>query len=175
MIRRARPDDPVMTVKAGIFTAHAIILKKLYVQIPDNISFGDATAMSTVFSTVAESMFNIAHLEKGQVSKRLTHRFACGRWEVQREAWVSAIQLAKKVRAVMYATVGKGEKAKFLMDRFNIPRNRTYQHHDTMFVEGTTREINGRGVDVALTSLPGELLQATWRCVAEFGIMVEIS
>ncbi|KAL6790930.1 KR domain-containing protein [Trichoderma sp. SZMC 28012] len=141
-VRTLRPGDPVMTIKAGIFTAHAIILKKLYVQIPDNISFGDAAAMSTVFLTVAESMFNVAHLEK-----------------VQREAWVFAIQLAKAGTA-MYATVRKGEKVKFLIDKFNIPRRRTYQHHDTRFVEGATRETNGRGVDVALNFLSSFSLSA---------------
>ncbi|PYH85777.1 NAD(P)-binding protein [Aspergillus uvarum CBS 121591] len=33
---------------------------------------------------------------------------------------------------------------------------------------------NGRGVDVVLNSLPGDLLYASWTCVAEFGVMVEI-
>lgn len=36
------------------------------------------------------------------------------------------------------------------------------------------RETNGRGVDLVLNSLSGELLHAAWRCVAEFGKMVEI-
>lgn len=33
---------------------------------------------------------------------------------------------------------------------------------------------NGRGVDVVLNSLSGELLHASWKCVAEYGMMVEI-
>ena len=33
---------------------------------------------------------------------------------------------------------------------------------------------NNRGVDVVLNSLSGELLHASWKCVAEFGTMVEI-
>lgn len=33
---------------------------------------------------------------------------------------------------------------------------------------------NGKGVDVVLNSLSGELLHASWKCVAEFGTMVEI-
>lgn len=33
---------------------------------------------------------------------------------------------------------------------------------------------NGRGVDVVLNSLSGDLLHASWRCVAEFGVMLEI-
>lgn len=36
------------------------------------------------------------------------------------------------------------------------------------------RETNGRGVDVALNSLSGELLHATWKCVAKWGTMIEI-
>ena len=36
------------------------------------------------------------------------------------------------------------------------------------------RETNGRGVDAVLNSLSGELLHASWQCVAEFGMMLEI-
>lgn len=32
----------------------------------------------------------------------------------------------------------------------------------------------GRGVDVVLNSLSGELLHASWKCVAPYGCMVEI-
>lgn len=92
---------------------------------------------------------------------------------MQREAGI-CIQLAKKVGAAMYATVGKGEKVKFLIDGFNIPRSRTYQLHDTSFVEGVTRETNGRGVDVALNLLSSELLQTTRLYVAQYRTSVEI-
>ena len=33
---------------------------------------------------------------------------------------------------------------------------------------------NGRGVDLVLNSLSGELLHTSWQCVAEFGKMLEI-
>ena len=36
------------------------------------------------------------------------------------------------------------------------------------------RETNGRGVDIVLNSLSGELLHTSWRCVAEYGKMLEI-
>lgn len=32
----------------------------------------------------------------------------------------------------------------------------------------------GKGVDLALNPLSGELLHATWKCIAPFGRMVEI-
>lgn len=36
------------------------------------------------------------------------------------------------------------------------------------------RATNNRGVDLVLNSLSGELLHASWQCVAEFGGMVEL-
>jgi NADPH:quinone reductase-like Zn-dependent oxidoreductase len=36
------------------------------------------------------------------------------------------------------------------------------------------RATKGRGVDLVLSSLSGELLHASWRCVAKRGKMVEI-
>lgn len=36
------------------------------------------------------------------------------------------------------------------------------------------RATNNHGVDLVLNSLSGDLLHASWMCVAEFGTMVEI-
>lgn len=55
-----------------------------------------------------------------------------------------------------------------------MPRNRIFNSRSASFVDDLLRETNGRGVDVALNSLSGELLHATWKCVAEWGTMVEI-
>ena len=60
------------------------------------------------------------------------------------------------------------------MKNFDIPRNRIFNSRDTTFLPDIMRETSNRGVDIALNSLSGELLHATWKCVAEFGTMVEI-
>jgi NADPH:quinone reductase-like Zn-dependent oxidoreductase len=70
--------------------------------------------------------------------------------------------------------VGNPEKVQYLMENFDISRNRIFNSRDTSFLLDVVAETKGRGVDVALNSLSGELLHATWKCVAEFGIMVEI-
>jgi len=36
------------------------------------------------------------------------------------------------------------------------------------------KKTSGEGVDLALNSLSGELLHATWKCIAPFGRMLEI-
>ena len=60
------------------------------------------------------------------------------------------------------------------MKNFDIPRNRIFNSRDTSFLPDLKRETNGRGVDLVLNSLSGELLHASWKCVAEFGKMLEI-
>ena len=76
--------------------------------------------------------------------------------------------------AEIYATVGNDEKVKFLMETFHLPRNRIFNSRNDSFVEDIMRETNNGGVDLALNSLSGELLHATWKCIAPFGKMVEI-
>lgn len=60
------------------------------------------------------------------------------------------------------------------MQCFGISCNHIFGSRDTRFLPELMRETNGRGVDVVLNSLSGELLQASWKCVAEFGTLVEI-
>jgi len=63
---------------------------------------------------------------------------------------------------------------KYLMSEFDIPRERIFNSRDITFLRDVLAATNGRGVDVVLNSLSGELLHASWQCVAEFGCMVEV-
>lgn len=60
------------------------------------------------------------------------------------------------------------------MDTFRIPRNRIFDSRSTSFLPSLMRKTNNRGVDLVLNSLSGELLHASWKCVAPFGKMLEI-
>lgn len=71
-------------------------------------------------------------------------------------------------------TVGTEEKARFLQENFGIPRDRIYHSRDETFRRDILLATNGRGVDLVLNSLSGDLLHASWECVAEFGVMIEI-
>ena len=76
--------------------------------------------------------------------------------------------------AKIYTTVGTEEKVDYLVRTFDIPRNCVFNSRTPRFTEDVLRETGGRGVDVALNSLSGECLHATWRCIAKWGTMVEI-
>lgn len=71
-------------------------------------------------------------------------------------------------------TVSSEEKRKYLADTFGIPSNRMFSSRNTRFAEQIRRETGGRGIDVILNSLIGELLDESWRLTADGGVMVEI-
>lgn len=76
--------------------------------------------------------------------------------------------------ATIYTTASSEEKASHLTERLGIPRQHIFSSRNTSFYDGIVRETAGKGVDLVLNSLSGDLLHATWRCVAKFGTMVEI-
>ena len=73
-----------------------------------------------------------------------------------------------------YATVGNDEKAKFLMDKFGLPRSHIFDSRNHSFLSELMHETKGKGVDLVLNSLSGELLHTSWKCVAEFGKLIEL-
>lgn len=74
----------------------------------------------------------------------------------------------------IYATVGSEAKAEFLVTEHGIPRERIFNSRNVSFLDDVQRVTNGRRVDVVLNSLSGELLHASWQCVAKRGKMLEI-
>ncbi|OKP09596.1 Lovastatin diketide synthase LovF [Penicillium subrubescens] len=84
-----------------------------------------------------------------------------------------------EVRAVgmnfkIYATVGTEEKTQYLVDTYGIPRSHIFNSRNATFLPNVLQATNGRGVDLVINSLSGELLHASWKCVAAYGSMVEI-
>jgi NADPH:quinone reductase-like Zn-dependent oxidoreductase len=74
----------------------------------------------------------------------------------------------------IYVTVGSDEKRSFLQEHLNIPASRIFSSRTTEFADAIIASTKGRGVDVILNSLTGELLDETWRICADGGILVDI-
>ncbi|KAJ4207018.1 hypothetical protein NW759_014016 [Fusarium solani] len=164
-VKDLRIGDRVILFSRGSFSTSIITSEKLCEVIPDELSFEEGATMPCVYATAIYSLIDIGGLKRGQ--SVLIHS-ACG------GVGIAAIQVARMLGAEIYVTVGSEVKVNYLMDTFGIPRNRIFNSRNDTFVEGVFRETGGVGVDLVLNSLSGELLHATWRCVAEFGKMVEI-
>lgn len=87
---------------------------------------------------------------------------------------IAAVQVAKMLKADIYVTVGSAEKKKMLIDSFGLSDDKIFDSRSTAFATDVLHRTGGRGVDVALNSLSGELLHQTWSCIARWGTMVEI-
>ena len=60
------------------------------------------------------------------------------------------------------------------MENFGIPAANIFNSRSTVFAAELMRATNGYGVDVILNSLTGDLLDESWRCIANGGTMVEL-
>jgi NADPH:quinone reductase-like Zn-dependent oxidoreductase len=87
---------------------------------------------------------------------------------------LAAVQIAKMIGAEIYATVSGDDETRFTRADLDIPQDQIFSCKDTSFVAGIMQKTAGRGVDVAFNSLSGDILHATWKCVAEFGRMIDV-
>ncbi|KAI3391888.1 hypothetical protein diail_6656, partial [Diaporthe ilicicola] len=86
----------------------------------------------------------------------------------------AAIQIAQHLGLTVYATVSSQEKRQLLTDVYNVPEERIFYSRDASFAKSIKRVTQGQGVDCVLDCLSGELLKASWECLAPFGTLIEI-
>ncbi|PWY70601.1 NAD(P)-binding protein [Aspergillus eucalypticola CBS 122712] len=134
-------------------------------KIPDTWSFEESAGLMIFYATVIWCFDVVGELRKGQTV--LVHSAFGG-------VGLAAIQFCEMRGAQVYATVGSEEKVRYLVNGCHIPRSRIFYSRDTSFYRDLMRETNNRGVDIVLSSLPGKLLHAPWKCVAPGGKMFDI-
>jgi acyl transferase domain-containing protein/NADPH:quinone reductase-like Zn-dependent oxidoreductase/aryl carrier-like protein/NADP-dependent 3-hydroxy acid dehydrogenase YdfG len=158
--------DRVMALRMGQGAHRSIIRNPAIVchRIED-MDFVTAGSLGAVLTTAYYALMMVARLQKGEFC--LIHSAAGGVGQM-------AVQLAQRAGAHVIATVGSAEKRAFLREEFGLKDDMMLSSRDASFVQGVMDITNGRGCDVALNSLAGELLHATWSCLAPFGRLIEI-
>ncbi|KAJ5279937.1 hypothetical protein N7478_005309 [Penicillium angulare] len=164
-VENLQPGDRVMVCRPGLFRTKAVVPDGSCTIIPESLSLEEAASMPVVYATAYHCLIDVGRLEKGQ--SVLIHA-ACG------GVGLAAVQLSQMIGATIYATVGSESKAQYLVDQFHIPRDHIFRSRDASFEQELMKVTIDQGVDIVLNSLAGELLHASWRCVAEFGKMIEI-
>lgn len=118
-----------------------------------------------VFATALYGLCDRANIRSGE--SVLIHAGAGG-------VGIAAIQIAQIKGATVYATVSTEEKKDYLVNTFGVKRENIFNSRDSSFLPAVMAATNGKGVDVILNSLIGDLLHDSWRCCARFGRFVEI-
>ncbi|KAL4863050.1 hypothetical protein BDV12DRAFT_189962 [Aspergillus spectabilis] len=156
--------DRVMILGENCLSTSITTLADQAVQIPDTLALQDAATLPLAFCTAIYSVIKVANLQKNQTI--LIHS-ACG------SIGLAAIQLCQMTGAEIFCTVGSDEGVEYLVTSSNIPRSHIFYSADTSFVPALMNVTKNRGVDVVLSSLSGELLHGSWKCVASRGKMIQ--
>ncbi|KAL4874704.1 hypothetical protein BJY04DRAFT_233401 [Aspergillus karnatakaensis] len=154
-----------MEMPVGVFATETQIPAGLVARAPENINDEDLAALTVPYLTVLWCFLEKAHLKAGQ--NVLIHSAAGG-------VGIAAIHVARWIGAEIYCTVGSPDKIDFLVNEHGIPRERIFHSRNDSFVADVMRATNGVGMDVVLNSLSGELLHASWKCVATEGCMLDL-
>ena len=158
--------DRVLAITVhGALATKIVIPSNQVFRIPEELDFDGAATIPICFATALRSLVDVGQVRAGQ--SVLIHSAAGG-------LGTTAIQICKYLGAEVFATVGEHEKRQHLISTYGIPENRIFNSRDDSFASGIMAETNGRGVDIVLNSLSGNLLHASWRCVAKFGKLIEL-
>ncbi|KAF5688761.1 polyketide synthase [Fusarium denticulatum] len=130
-----------------------------------NEEFTVMPSMLVIYPTALYALNDRAHLRSGE--SILIHAGSGG-------LGIAAIILARRIGATVYTTVGSDAKREYLINELSIPSSRIFNSRDSTFVQGIMDATGGRGVDVILNSLVGDLMHDSWRCLADFGRFVEV-
>lgn len=132
----------------------------------DHEEFTVVPTLLVVYATALYALHDRAHLRKGE--SVLVHAGSGG-------FGIAAITVAQKMGAVVYTTCGSQSKRDYLINELGVPSAHIFSSRDASFVQGITEATGGRGVDVILNSLVGDLMHNSWEgCLADFGRFVEV-
>jgi NADPH:quinone reductase-like Zn-dependent oxidoreductase/NADP-dependent 3-hydroxy acid dehydrogenase YdfG len=164
-VTKFKAGDRVVAMAPGHFATRERLPQWALAKLEDSEDFASASTIPIVFSTAIYALVHRASLQPGETV--LIHSAAGG-------VGLAAIQLAKHIGAEIFATVGNESKKRFLVKKFGLGPHRIFNSRDSSFLPAILEATDGKGVDVVLNSLTGELLRSSIEACADFGRFVEI-
>jgi NADPH:quinone reductase-like Zn-dependent oxidoreductase/malonyl CoA-acyl carrier protein transacylase/SAM-dependent methyltransferase len=166
-VKDLQPGDKVFfgALHGGSFATHLQMPYWHACKIPEGFSTAESAGISVAYSTAVMSIMRIGRLERGESVLIHAASGAVGQ---------ACIVLARHIGAEIFVTAGSPAKREFLHREFDIPEDHIFSSRTPAFRDGILSVTGGRGVDLVINSLSGNLLQETWAIVADFGRFVEI-
>ena len=154
--------DRVIAIGSGLMADFATLPGRRMWKIPVGMSKEDAATLPIAFLTARWSLDRVAALKAGE--RVLIHAGAGG-------VGLAAIQHAKWLGAVVYATAGSDAKREYLL-RYGV--DGVFDSRSTSFEQGVLAATEHRGVDVVLHSLGSEMIAAGMRSLAPGGRFIDL-
>ena len=154
--------DRVLAFGSSCFGSQVITRNSAVAVLPRAISFEAAATIPTTFFTAYYAMHHLARLLPGE--RVLIHGAAGG-------VGIAAIQLAKHLGAVVFATAGSDDKRDFLR---LLGADHIFDSRSLAFADQIMAVTQGQGVDVVLNSLAGEAINRNLSILKPFGRFLEL-
>jgi acyl transferase domain-containing protein len=161
-VAQLRPGDAVLAVAGGSFASHVIARAEFVQPRPPGVSAEEGAAFPIAFLTAEFCLGHLAKLKAGE--RVLIHAAAGG-------VGMAAVQVALRAGANVFATAGSASKRELLRA---LGVAHVFDSRSVAFADDVLAATDGRGVDVVLNSLAGELVDASFRAIARGGRFVEI-
>jgi len=154
--------DLVMGLGSGCFGSRVTIPANCAAHIPPGIDVATAATLPVAFVTAILSLREIARVKPGE--HVLIHSAAGG-------VGLAAVQVARSLGAEIYATAGSAAKQAYLR---SLGIRHIFSSRNTEFARAIAEIANGRGVDVVLNSLTGDILTQSMAVLAPGGRFIEL-
>ena len=152
----------VAAVARGSFASHVNANADLVFKIPTDLTFAEAAALPTAYTTAQYALATIGRIRPGE--RVLIHTATGG-------VGLAAISIARKHGAKVIATAGSDEKRAYLR---NLGIEHVFDSRSLGFADDVLAATDGHGVDLVLNSLPGPFLEKGLSLLASGGRFLEI-
>ncbi len=159
------PGDRVMALVTGGFGATAVTDARLAVPVPSGWTWEAAAAVPVAWVTAWAGLVELGELRPDRPGSVLVHAGTGG-------VGTAAVRLAQAWGLDVFATASPGKH--HLLRDMGLDAAHIASSRDAGFVDVVLDGTGGRGVDVVLNSLSGELLEASASVLAEGGRFVEL-
>lgn len=165
-VTHVQPGDRVAGLAPNHFgTTERVPAASVHKLLPDE----DLTVVPTLLTVYSTALFALRDRARLRAGESVLIHAGAGAFGL------AAIAMARHMGATVFVTVGSPAKREYLVTEAGVPAENIFNSRDTSFVEGIkTATAGGRGVDVIVNSLVGDLMHASWSCIAPFGRFVEI-
>jgi myxalamid-type polyketide synthase MxaB len=154
--------DEVVAVAPNSFAGYVTIRTELVAKKPARLSFAEAVTAPVAFLTAHFTLNHLAKLCPGE--RVLIHAAAGG-------VGMAAVTLAKRAGAEIFATAGSPEK-RALLKSLGIAH--VMDSRSANFADEVMMITDGRGVDVLLNSLAGQILDRSFEVISRNGRFLEL-
>lgn len=161
-VKRLKPGMRVVSlIESGAYAQFVSVHERVLTEIPNGVEYSDAVALPLQGQTAYHILKTMGRLEKGETV--LVHAAAGG-------VGALAVQLAKLFGAgKVIATASTEEK---LLHAKNLGADYLVNYTEPGWEEKVREFTGGKGVDIALEMVGGDIFEKTFKCLAPFGRLV---